>query len=170
MNIKPIISFFLGVLFACNFGEAKELSNLEISKQVFRVGKQYAESISCVLEIDPNNLVALTPFTYDTTEHSIPEYVLIWIGDVGCYGGSHTSGYRIATINIRAANVATVDTLLSSPVIKFPISPKSIKKITRLSNNTLKIIAIDETENNVEIHLKRDTNGNWLVIKSENRN
>lgn len=170
--MKPILIAFtcLLAILSSSYSQAKKLSEMEVRNQALKVAKQYAQSITCDYSINPNNLIALTPPTYDSVDYSTPEYVLIWSGDVGCYGGSHSIRYLITTINVRAANTATVDPLLSSPAVQWTINPNLIKKMTRISNNSLKIIATDETESNVEIRLKRDAKGQWRVTQNKDRN
>lgn len=169
-NIKLTASIFLFTLLLPIHCQATEPSNAVISKQVPQVAKKYAQSISCDYQIKSSNLVSLKSINFSTQEYSNPEYVVIWSGDIGCNGGSHSIRYLLTTLNIRAANTITVDPSLSSPAIKFPIVAKSINKITRLSNNSLKLITFDHSasdccsENLVETIIKRDTKGNWKII------
>lgn len=168
--MKPILiaTTSLLAILSPSVCQAKESSEMEFRKQALKVATQYAQSISCDYSMNPSNLIALTPLINNSDEY--PEYVLIWSGDVGCYGGSHSIRYLITTINVRAGNTATVDPLLSSPAVHWTINPNLIKKMTRISNNSLKIIAIDENESNVEIRLNRDVKGQWRVTQNKNRN
>jgi hypothetical protein len=172
-NIILISALLLSYSFAVS-AEIKD--SAWIKQQALKAASQYANSISCETLIEENNLLALIPWNNvnDLRERAKAEYALIWHGDIGCDGGTGTFNPYIAIINIGSGNSFVVNPLMSSPVVKFDVQVHRINGIIKYSKTELLLSGKTWGPDDghccpsipVNILLTRDTNGNWLHVKT----
>ena len=150
---------------------APERSNDEIKRGVADAVRRYANAISCPnVKVRPQDVLALMPSEDDSRRRS--KYAVLWIGDVGCHGGSgmETSHLAIATVN---NGKYVVDPKLSSPVVEFEAPVRVIKRVISYTDNTLtlqgNVHGPQDTQNTptvpVRFTLKIDEKGNWRMVE-----
>ncbi len=144
----------------------------EITRQVIKAATSYKDAIACVEDkIGPKDIAALVP--YKTLDDQLEaKYAVLWVGDIGCAGGSGTYGTNISIVTIGVGNSYLVDPLQSSPVIRFE-SP--VRLVNRIVGNTRDSMILEGLEFGpkdanccpsvpVRFTLKVDEKGNWKLV------
>lgn len=144
----------------------------EITRQVIKAATSYKEAIACVEDkIGAKDIAALVP--YKTLDDRMDaKYAVLWVGDIGCAGGSGTYGTNVSIVTIGAGDSYTVDPLQSSPVIRFE-SP--VRLVSRIVGNTRDSMILEGLEFGpkdanccpsipVRFTLKVDEKGNWKLV------
>lgn len=147
----------------------------EITRQIIKAATSYKEAISCSeVKIDPKEIAALVP--YKTLDDRMDaKYAVLWVGDIGCAGGSGTSGTNVSIVTISVGDSYTVDPLQSSPVIQFE-SP--VRYVSRIVGNTRDSMILEGLEFGpkdanccpsipVRFTLKLDEKGNWKLAEKK---
>ena len=147
----------------------------EITKQVIRSVTGYANAISCPgVKVDPKQIAALVP--YKTIDDRMDaKYAVLWVGDIGCMGGSGTSGTNISVVTISTGDSYVVDPLQSSPAIKFE-SP--VRGVERIVGNTRDSLILEGMEHGpkdpnccpsikVRFTMQVDEKGNWKLVEKK---
>lgn len=143
----------------------------EITKQIIRSVTDYANSISCEDgEVSPKNIAALVP--YKTSDDRWDEkYAVIWTGDIGCSGGSHSSTANLSIVTIGSSDSYVVDPLKSSPVIKFECPVQAVERVVGNTSDSLVLegneVGPDDASCcpsvKVRFTLRADEKGNWKL-------
>jgi hypothetical protein len=176
MTSKRIIaSVALAFCFAqWSSAEDVKITEVWIRKQVFQKALQYAESISCDVGADRENVVALVPWKNfeDFFERENARYAVIWYGDIGCSGGTGSVNPCITVVRISIGNSFIVDLDRSSPKIEFEAYIRDIKVIRATASElTLSGLAWGPEDPHccpsipLQVHLREDGQGNWRLIE-----
>jgi len=173
MNKLAIIFVFFALI---SNSIAKSVpSTQEITKQVVRSVRAYANSISCGnTEVLSKNIATLVPYKsfYDRQK---AKFAVLWPGDIGCIGGTGTGGTNISIVKIGAGDSFVVDPLRSSPVIKFyGIGARGFPEIIESTSNSIILEGFDYDPKGkdamccpsvaVRVTVRVDEKGNWKVI------
>lgn len=147
----------------------------QINKEVLSAANSYAKAISCVEELaTPQTIFALDPLN---TEEDFDEakYLVFWIGDVGCFGGSGTVGFHHAVVRANHRGNFYVDSLHSSPAID-GVESRFIQKFVGNSKDTMVVDQLehDEQDGNNFPSLKYrvtyqidDNSGKWKLLEKK---
>ena len=170
---KVSISFFLFIL-SPNISVAQSiLSGEEINKRVINAARKYQDAISCSeIPIKPKDVVPLVSLK-STEERFMVAYAVLWVGDIGCSGGTGSAGSYISIVGVAFDDYFYVDPSRSSPQVEFGGPAKLITKISRYSHDTLLVEGKKASQNdpnccpsiNVKYKLKADAKGNWKLFK-----
>lgn len=146
----------------------------EQTKEIINVVSRYGSSIGC-LEAGPEakDIAALTPFK-SMMQRDDAKFAVLWVGDIGCAGGSGTISYNLAIVKVGAGNNFYVDPWQSEPAITTEI-PRAIERIVGATNDTLILDTLDYGENDANccpsirerITIKSDKEGNWKLINKK---
>lgn len=150
---------------------APERSNDEIKRGVADAVRRYANAIACPnVKVRPQDVLALVPS--EDEPRKLSKYVVLWVGDVGCTGGTgmEASHLAIATVN---NGKYVVDPKMSSPVVEFEAPVRVIKRVLSHTNDTLtlqgNVHGPQDTQNTptvpVRFTLKMDEKGNWRMVE-----
>ena len=147
----------------------------EITKQIVRSVTGYANAISCPgVKVEPKQIAALVP--YKTMDDRMDaKYAVLWVGDIGCAGGSGTEGTNLSIVTISTGDSYVVDPLHSSPVIQFE-SP--VRFVERIVGNTRDSLILEGMEYGpkdpnccpsikVRFTLRVDEKGNWKLVEKK---
>jgi hypothetical protein len=146
------------------------LTNEEVIRRVLDAAHSYAEGISCVDgPSTPNDIVTLKPYEKDDPLDS--EFLVFWVGDVGCNGGSATTTQNIALVRVGSFNQFYVDPLRSSPAVGLPVG--QIAKIIGNTTDSITLETLEYAESDAhccpsvryQVTLQVDKNGQWNEIK-----
>ena len=170
LSILAIAAIGLGNANAQNMPSAQE-----ITRYIIKVATAYADSIACEhSKIEAKNIAALAPYkTMDSRGDA--KYVVLWSGDIGCAGGTGTTGSAITLVKIGAGDSFVVDPLQSSPIISHELP---VRYVERLVGNTADSLIIEGKEYgkddpnccpsiNVRATLKVDAKGNWKMVEKK---
>jgi hypothetical protein len=147
----------------------------EITKQIIKSAQGYANAISCPgVVTTPKEIAALTP--YKTIDDRMDaKYAVLWDGDIGCAGGSGTTGTNISIVTVSIGDSFVVDPHLSSPIIQFE-SP--VRMVSRIVGNTRDTLILEGKEYadkdpnccpsiTVRFTLRVDEKGNWKLVEKK---
>jgi len=147
----------------------------EITKQIIKSAKSYQNAISCSdVEISPKDIAALTP--YKTIDDRMDaKYAVLWVGDVGCAGGSGTTGTNISIVTVSIGDSFVVDPHLSSPIIQFESPVRMVSRIVGNTRDTLILEGKEYSDNDanccpsitVRFTLRVDEKGNWKLVEKK---
>ena len=171
---KTVVALGCSALMANAFAQSAPPVQ-EITKQVIRSVTGYANAISCPgVKVDPKQIAALVP--YKTIDDRMDaKYAVLWVGDIGCMGGSGTSGTNISVVTISTGDSYVVDPLQSSPAIKFE-SP--VRGVERIVGNTRDSLILEGMEHGpkdpnccpsikVRFTMQVDEKGNWKLVEKK---
>jgi len=173
--MKKIVFVFAGIWASqCAFAQSAPPVQ-EITKQIIKSVKGYANAISCPgVDVGPNQIAALTP--YKTQDDRMDaKYAVLWDGDIGCAGGSGTTGTNVAIVTVSVGDSFVVDPSQSSPIIQFE-SP--VRGVSRIVGNTKDTLILEGKEFgdkdpnccpsiSVRFTLRVDDKGNWKLIEKK---
>jgi len=147
----------------------------EITKQIIKSAQGYANAISCPgVVITPKEIAALTP--YKTLDDRMDaKYAVLWDGDIGCAGGSGTSGTNISIVTVSIGDSFVVDPHTSSPIIQFESPVRSVSRIVGNTRDTLILEGKEFADNDpnccpsitVRFTLRVDDKGNWKLVEKK---
>ncbi|MBP6020410.1 MAG: hypothetical protein KA735_13040 [Burkholderiaceae bacterium] len=173
---KALSAFCVTLAFSPTLFAADDLSVSAITANIINVVDRYASSVACFdLGVEPKNIAALTPLQ-SVDEHLDAEYAVWWMGDIGCAGGSGTSGSHIAIVNIGAGGYFYVDPTRSSPTVDFDTPTRHITKIIGNTHDSIVFEGVEYGEKDpnccpsipIRFTLKANEQGDWrLVDKKE---
>ena len=173
--MKKVICTIAGIVIA-PFSFAQSAPSVqEVTKQIIRSATDYANAISCAgVVITPKEVAALTP--YKTQDDRMDaKFAVLWDGDIGCAGGSGTSGTNISIVTVSVGDSYVVDPSLSSPIVQFE-SP--VRQVSRIVGNTRDSLILEgkeygENDSNccpsisVRFTLRVDEKGNWKLVNKK---
>ncbi len=147
----------------------------EITKQIIKSAQGYANAISCPgVVITPKEIAALTPYkTIDDRMEA--KYAVLWDGDIGCAGGSGTSGTNVSIVTISTGDSYVVDPSQSSPLIQFESPVRTISRIVGNTRDTLILEGKEYADNDanccpsitVRFTLRVDEKDNWKLVEKK---
>lgn len=115
--LATAISFYAGTALAFDEGKAA------------RLVRDYSETIACVFEDSTYKAVKVVG---DASDQMGDQYVVHWYGDVGCGGGSGSSGSVFTVVEVRAFNTPVV-------LPKYEMSDMHIVEVTKFSGGNGRI-------------------------------
>jgi len=140
-----------------------------IVQRVIRSATAYAQSVACdTRPIHPRDVVALVPYLRDDPG-ALARYAVLWVGDLGCSGGSHSTVTNLSIVQSGIAQTFQVDPRQSSPVIQFVSPVRIIDRVVSHSEHALEVegYALQSTDasccpsKRIRFKLTEDFNGNW---------
>jgi hypothetical protein len=171
---KIVVALGCSVLMSSSFAQSAP-SVQEITKQIIRSVTGYANAISCPdVKVDPKQIAALVP--YKTIDDRMDaKYAVLWVGDIGCVGGSGTSGTNISVVTISIGDSYVVDPLQSSPAIEFETPVSDVERIVGNTRDSLILEGKEYGPNDsrccpsikVRFTLRADEKGNWKLVKKK---
>jgi hypothetical protein len=176
LNMKYLF-FLIPLLFSNNYVFADDAfvhSPQEITKQIIKTVKNYANSISCpYVEIEPKLIAALKPYKSSDQDNG-GKYAVIWTGDLGCLGGSGSEIPHIAVVSI-STGAYVVDPQLSSPNVKFEIPARNVLRVVSNTSDSLLLEGIKYGDDDalccpsapIHFTVNVDKDGNWKSISEQ---
>lgn len=139
----------------------------EVTSSVVDVASSYARAVACqASEIVPTDVVALSQYT-SWEDRDDAEYLVFWVGDIGCLGGSMTATLNVTTVVISTGDSYVVDLERSSPSVTVDASSGS--KIVGNAAGTIFMETYEYADGDANccpsitkrVALTRDSSGNW---------
>lgn len=130
---------------------------------------RYVNAISCGgVRVTPGDVLVLSKGYPETP---LAKYAVLWVGDVGCVGGSDAEKTQLAVATFNAGQYM-VQPELSSPVVAFE-SP--VRRITRVVSYSARVLVLEGKEVGpgdvsdapsvpVRFMLRADAKGNWAMV------
>lgn len=149
---------------------AAEKSTDDIKRGVADAVRRYANAIACPgVKVRPEDVLALVPAEDDNRR--LAKYAVLWIGDVGCFGGAGIEASQISIATISSGKYI-VDPRLSSPVIDFDSPVRFVKRVVSYTDETLTLQGNVSGPQDVRgkasvpvrFTLKVDDKGNWKLL------
>lgn len=174
---KIVVALGCSALMSSSFAQSAPPVQ-EITKQIIRSVKAYANSISCGrVEISPKDIVALVPYK-SIDDREAAKYAVLWSGDIGCIGGSGTEGTNITIVTVGAGDSFVVNPLQSSPAIEFnSIAARGFPKIVGNTSDSLVLDGLEYDPSGkdamccpsvpVRVTVHVDEKGNWKVVEKK---
>ena len=158
---------------------ADRLSNAEATEAVAKSVDRYAAAIACETEpVRATDIVALVPYAFDEDSSlSSGIYAAIWVGDIGCEGGSATITAHIAIVTIGFNGYFQVDPKRSSPQVEFaPILTDTLHSIVSIAADTIVLQGftpswtMDDAKPGddpvmVQLTMKQGLDGDWTLVQ-----
>ena len=173
-KLKTIITFFLAAWSAATLAQSVP-PLVDASQAVIRVATAYANSIACPdVVINPQNVAALMPYR-GRNRRDEERYAVIWVGDLGCAGGTGSPRTYISIVKVGADDAYVVDPVRSSPNVKIASPLPAVDRIVSHTPDTLTLEGKAYAPMDAlccpsvlrQFTLKSDAAGNWdLVAKS----
>jgi hypothetical protein len=140
----------------------------EIKRGVVDAVRRYANAISCPgVKVRTEDALALVPAEDD--ERMLPKYVVLWSGDLGCFGGSGIEATHLAVATVSSGRYV-VDPRLSSPVITFESPVRFVKRVVSYTADSITLQGNvfgpqDTREPSIPVRctVKVDDKGNWKM-------
>lgn len=150
--------------------EIRVPSAAQQTENIISVVTKYGQSIGC-MDVAPtaNDIFAMTPFkTYDDLFEA--KFAVLWVGDIGCSGGSDTTTTNVAIVKVGAGSNFYVDVLQSDPVTYLPVG--RIEKIISAGKDILVLDSIQHADGDAKnyptirerVTLKLLGYGKWQVL------
>ena len=147
----------------------------EITKQIIRSVTGYANAISCPdVEVEPKQIAALVP--YKTMDDRFDaKYAILWVGDIGCAGGTGTLRTHLSIVTISIGDSYVVDPLQSSPAIQFESPAGDLERIVGNTRDSLILEGMEHGPKDpnccpsikVRFTLRVDKKGNWKLVEKK---
>jgi len=147
----------------------------EITKQIIKSVSSYANAISCPgITVEPKKIAALVPYkTFD--DRMDAKYAVLWVGDIGCAGGSGTEATNVAVVTVSTGDSYVVNPLQSSPAIQFESPVRGIERIVGNTRDSLILEGKEYGPNDpnccpsikVRFTLRVDEKGNWKLVEKK---
>lgn len=147
----------------------------EITKRIIKSAQSYANAISCTeVEITPKEIAALTPYKA-RDEFLDAKFAVLWDGDIGCFGGSGTSGTNLSIVTVGMGDSFVVDPRVSSPMIQFETPVRMVSRIVGNTRDTLILEGKEYADNDpnccpsitLRFTLRVDDKGNWKLVEKK---
>lgn len=163
------------VVFAANSFAQSMLPVQEITKQIIKSVTAYANAISCPgVTVAPRQIAALVP--YQTIDDRMDEkYAVLWVGDIGCVGGSGTEGTHVSIVTVSTGDSYVVNPLQSSPTVQFESPVRYVERIVGNTRDSLILEGKEYGPNDsnccpsvkVRFTLRADEKGNWKLVEKQ---
>lgn len=173
--MKRIIVALSFVFFAANSYAESAPPVQEITKQIIKSVTSYANAISCPgVVVESRQIAALIPYkTFD--DRMDAKFAVLWVGDIGCAGGSGTEGTNVAIVTVSTGDSYVVDPLQSSPAIQFESPVRFVDRIVGNNRDSLILEGKDYGPNDsnccpsikVRFTLRVDEKGNWKLVEKK---
>ena len=147
-------------------------STQEITMGVITAATNYVDAIACSEDkIEAKNVASLIPYKRATNPPN-GKFAVLWSGDIGCVGGTGTSGAHISIVTVGSADTYMVDPHLSSPIVSFESPIRFVERIVGNTKDTLTLEGKEYGPNDanccpsmsVRFILRADNKGNWRMI------
>ena len=168
-----------GCLFVTPLVWGQDESAESVMRHVAQKTWEYGQAVSCSdmessEQVSSTLIAALQPYP-GVSEYDDAEYLGFWAGDVGCAGGSGTTGYNAAYVIRSSQGQYYVDPARSSPLVDFEFNTRFLERIVSATQDTLVVeyLDLDEDDSNCcpslqyRATLKRDQHGNWVQLRRQ---
>lgn len=170
--LAATLSIFLG---AAALAQESPVPTIQTqTKAIISAVKKFSESISCTgAAPEPQYIAAMIPYkNVDARLES--KFAVIYHGDIGCAGGSGTSGAAIAVVRIGAGDTFYVSPKESSPVVDDEL-PRIVERVVGATSDSITIDAKTYGKDDPNccpsirqrITLRQMPNGSWVTISSK---
>jgi hypothetical protein len=149
-----------------------EMSVQEITRRALEAANAYAKGVSCVeAPANADGIAALTPYKKEVALDAA--FLVFWVGDIGCNGGSATVTFNAALVRVGSFDSFYVDPQRSSPAINLQFNTRFMERLVGNTKDTI-VVDADELASNdanccaslrYRITLQVDKSGNWKEIK-----
>lgn len=144
------------------------------TQKIITAVKKYSEAISCTDAVPKaQNIAAMVPYTsFDNRLDA--KFAVVWFGDIGCAGGSGTSGAAIAVVRVGAGDNFYVSPEASSPQIDDGL-PRHVEKVVGATADSITVDVRDYGDKDPNccptlrkrVTLRQSQKGNWAVISTQ---
>lgn len=145
------------------------------TKEIIRVVNLYAEAIACLPDenLSGRDIAAMSPLK-DMDLREEAKFAVVWRGDIGCAGGSGTTGAHLAVVKVGAGDSFYVDAYESEPTVDAGL-PRAIEKIVGATKDSLILDVLDYGDKDANccpslrtrITLKQLQNGKWQKVATK---
>lgn len=144
------------------------------TKAIVAAVKKYSQAISCTdAAPDPKNIAAMVPYTRSDNRLDA-KFAVVWFGDIGCAGGSGTSGAAIAVVRVGAGDNFYVSPAESSPQVDDGL-PRHVEKVVGATADSITVDVRDYGDKDPNccptlrkrLTLRQSSKGNWSVISTK---
>ena len=145
------------------------------TQQILTAVKKYSEAISCT-DATPraSNIAAMVPYK-NSDQRLDAKFAVIWFGDIGCLGGSGTSGARIAMVKVGAGDNFYVSAGESSPQIEDDL-PRYVERVVGSTQDSIIVDVRDYGANDPNccpslrkrLTLRLTPKEGWVTVDSKN--
>lgn len=144
------------------------------TKAIISAVKKFSESISCT-GAPPESQYIAAMIPYKTVEARLEtKFAVVYHGDIGCAGGSGTSGAAIAIVRIGAGETFYVSPKESSPVVDDEL-PRMVERVVGATSDSITIDALTYGKDDPNccpsirkrLTLRQMSNGNWVTVSSK---
>lgn len=172
MRLNRAIACALGPLLAAPAIAAEPALPPEAAARVVQAVTRYAQAIACPdVRVDPA-LVAPLHRPAPDEDASAAKFAALWLGDVGCQGGTGTAGAQIAVVTVGASDTYVVDPRQSSPVVAFDSPVRFVERILGHTEDSLQLQGKGYAPKDanccptldLRFTLKADARGNWRLL------
>ncbi|WP_370682278.1 hypothetical protein [Comamonas sp. GB3 AK4-5] len=153
----------------------KPPSVAEQTKKIIEVVNLYARAIACDADdgLSGKNIAAMTPLT-NMLERDEAKFAVLWNGDLGCQGGSGTSGARLAIVGVGAGDTFYVNPYESEPAVDAGL-PRYVERIVGATKDTLVFDVRDYSDRDANccpslrqrITIRQLPNGKWQRVSTK---
>jgi|GEM_PF-628588 len=142
----------------------------EIANRVLSAVESWRDAIACSeVAVTDKPVMPLTPYTSEE-DRERARYAVLWIGDIGCQGGSGSSSTHIAVVKVGTGDSYVVDPALSSPVVEFQLPVSYVESVVSFTSESLVLQGNVLTAGDarccpsqpIRFTLRRDARGNWI--------
>lgn len=175
MRNAALIFSLLATSMSVTAQEQEPLTVPQINKAVLSAANGYAKAVSCIDSLaTPQTIFALTP-AKTRDDFYDAKYLVFWVGDVGCNGGSGTVTFNHAVVRASFSGHFYVDPLHSSPAIG-GVESRFVEKFVGNSKNTMVVDQLEHNDrdaNNFPSLKYRvtyqidDNSGEWKIIEKK---
>lgn len=140
----------------------------EVTSNVVGAASSYARAVACQSsEIGPMDIIAISQYT-SWEDRDDAEYLVFWVGDIGCLGGSGTATLNVTTVVVSTGDSYVVDLERSSPSVT--VGASSGSKVVGNAAGTIFIETHEYANDDANccpsitkrVALTRDGSGNWI--------
>jgi hypothetical protein len=143
----------------------------EISRQAIEVAMTYVKAVACDFDNPQAKLVPLIPWNAKNDRFDARCAVLVNC-DMGCNGGSGTTGTNLVMVKIMMGNTFLVEPEFSSPIVTFPVPVVTVSRVVKATKDTLVMEGLPHGPNDAnccptrKLHftMKQGAKGNWSLV------
>ena len=145
-------------------------TNANDTVQVLNIMKKYVQTIACGSTVQAKNIIDMT-----NSESDPPIYYVLWIGDIGCSGGSGTTTANITAVEknrmMDLGYAVSVYPILEDEVY-YGLYPLYIESLKKISDHKIQIVS-SEPVNEYSNHPRKkykfilqssENNAKWRLV------
>ncbi|WP_143343450.1 hypothetical protein [Delftia sp. K82] len=144
----------------------------EQTKRIIEAVSHYGTAIGC-MDVAPTSKEIAAMIPYQSMENRLDaKFAVIWSGDIGCNGGSGSSGAHIAIVRVGSGDTFYVSASESEPQIDSPL-PRSVERLVGATKNSLILDTRDYGEKDANccpterqrITIRQSEKGSWKKVE-----